>query len=43
MISAIAMAAMAILTLAWAVYYGLQDVADAIRESRNTQPPKDTP
>jgi hypothetical protein len=37
MISAIAMAAMAILTLAWAVYYGLQDVADAIRESKEKE------
>jgi hypothetical protein len=26
--------ALAILWLAWAVYYGLQEVADAIRESK---------
>ena len=43
MITALALVAMAILTAAWAVYYGLQEVADAIRETQNTQPPKDTP
>jgi hypothetical protein len=29
--------AMAILTAAWAVYYGLQEVADAIRETSVTK------
>jgi hypothetical protein len=33
----------AILILAWAVIDGLKDIADAIRETKNTQLPTDTP
>jgi hypothetical protein len=32
----------AILILAWAVIDGLKDIANAIRETKNSQPPKDT-
>ena len=40
MITALALVAMAILTAAWAVYYGLQEVADAIRETRKVDQEK---